>query len=191
MGMLRFHTSGDTIFHRLKKMITVNFNLALAKMQNESLKWKNRNLTPFGKITIIKTNLISKVIHLLSVLPTPKSFLKSVNDLLFSFLWDNKPDKIKRANICQDYDQGGMKMIDIYNFEKGLKINWLKRKLLQPNTQWNILFSEMYGTLDNLYKLGGEWATSKRFVNENQFWRSVFESWSEYCKNKLPKNIDH
>ena len=49
-------------------------------------------------------------------------------------------------------------MIDIYSFEKSLKINWLKRKFLQPNTQWSTLFHEMYGSLDRVYKLGGEWA---------------------------------
>ena len=49
-------------------------------------------------------------------------------------------------------------MIDIYSFEKSLKINWLKRKFLQPNTQWNTLFHEMYGSLNRVYKLDGEWA---------------------------------
>ena len=122
-----------------------NFTPALAKMKNEVKKWKNRALTPIGKITLIKTNIISKVIHLLTVLHTPPNFLKLVNDLLFGFLWDDKPDKIKRIITCKDYFEGGLKMIDIYSFEKSLKINWLKRKFLQPNTQWNTLFYEMHG----------------------------------------------
>ena len=43
-------------------------------------------------------------------------------------------------------------MIDIYSFEK----SWLKRKFLQPNTQWNTLFHEMYGSLNRVYKSGDE-----------------------------------
>ena len=140
------------------------------------------------KITLIKTNIISKVIHLLTVLPTPPNFLKLVNDLLFGFLWDDKPDKIKRITTCKDYFEGGLKMIDIYSFEKSLKINWLKRKFLQPNTQWSTLFHEMYGSLDRVYKLGGEWAISKKIAFENKFWKSVFEGWSKFCKSKTPRN---
>ena len=65
-------------------------------------------------------------------------------------------------------------MMDIYNFEKALKIKWLKRKFSQPKTQWNSLLFEMYGNLDKLYKVGGEWAISSRIGIENQFWTSVF-----------------
>ena len=57
----------------------------------------------------------------MTTLPTPENFLKKTNSLLYSFLWDDKPDKIKRETICQDYQQGGLKMINIYHFEKALK----------------------------------------------------------------------
>ena len=107
----------------MEKMLDGNFTPALAKMKNEVKKWKTRHLTRVGKIALIKTNIISKVIHLLTVLPTPPNFLKLVNDLLFAFLWDDKPDKIKRIITCKDYFEGGLKMIDIYSFEKSLKIN--------------------------------------------------------------------
>ena len=73
-----------------------------------------------------------------------------------------KPDKIKWIITCKDYFEGGLKMIDIYSFEKSLKINWLKRKLLQPNTQWNTLLHEMYGSLNRVCKLSSEWAISKK-----------------------------
>ena len=32
---------------------------------------------------------------------------------MFNFLWDNKPDKIKRKTIIQDFKMGGLKMFDI------------------------------------------------------------------------------
>ena len=60
---------------------------------------------------------------------------KEDDDLKFSFLWDNKPDKIKRVTICQDYDNGGLKMLDIDSFEKALKVIWVKKLLLQPESQ--------------------------------------------------------
>ena len=75
-------------------MPEINYPAALEKIKIVIKNWKNRNLTPIGKISLIKTNIISKIIHLLTVLPTPKSFLEAVNSLLYTFLWDNKPDKV-------------------------------------------------------------------------------------------------
>ena len=54
-------------------------------------------ILPIGKITVIKTFAIGKITHLLATLPDPsENTLKKLNKLLFQFLWDNKPEKIKR-----------------------------------------------------------------------------------------------
>ena len=80
-GSSEFTLLGIKFSTDMEKMLDANFTPALAKMKNEMKKWKNRALTPIGKITLIKTNIISKVIHLLTVLPTPPNFLKLVKDL--------------------------------------------------------------------------------------------------------------
>ena len=95
-------------------------------MKMEIEKWNKRPLTPFGKITVLKTNILSKCIHLLSSIERSETFLKATNKLIFNFLWDGKPDKIKRSIMVSDYMSGGMKMVDIYNFERTLKVNWIK-----------------------------------------------------------------
>ena len=66
--------------------------------------------------------------------------------------------------------KGGLRIINIYNFEKPLKINWLKRKLVQTDAQWNILFSEIYKSFDKLFTLGGEWFAHKNKIVDNMFW---------------------
>ena len=67
-----------------------------------------------GKITLIKSLLVSQLIYILTPLPTYTNALQMVNKLLFEFLWD-KGDKIKREHIIRDYEQGGLRMIDIRN----------------------------------------------------------------------------
>ena len=48
-----------------------------------------------------------------SVLPNPdEAFIKEVNKLLMNFLWDNKP-KIKTKQLLHNYNEGGIKYIDI------------------------------------------------------------------------------
>ena len=72
-------------------------------------------------------------------------------------MWDKKPDKIKRKVICANYMQGGLKMINIYNFVKGSKVSWRLINNMNDNSQWSELFNGFYGKSDNFTKLGGEW----------------------------------
>ena len=85
--------------------------------------WMKRMSTPLGRIAIIKSLLISKLSYILLTLPNPSdNFLSELNKILFKFIWNQKPDRIKRITICKSVQQGGIRMIDIYNYVKALKI---------------------------------------------------------------------
>ena len=53
--------------------------------------------------------------------------LAEINDLLYTFLWNGKGDKIKRRVMINDLGAGGLKMIDISSFNKSLKMTWIKK----------------------------------------------------------------
>jgi hypothetical protein len=52
--------------------------------------------------------------------------IKELNTLLFKFVWDGK-EKVKRKTIINDYENGGMKMINLPIFLQSLKFSWIKR----------------------------------------------------------------
>jgi len=66
---------------------------------------------------------------------------------MFQFLWDNKPEKIAREKIIQDYCHGGLKMLDIDKFIQSLKCSWIKRLKFQPNSK----FAQLYEAMLNRY----------------------------------------
>jgi len=51
-----------------------------------------------GKSLLAKALGVSQLIYIASMLSVPEMFIKSVQTQLFSFLWKNKKDKIKRAS---------------------------------------------------------------------------------------------
>ena len=63
------------------------------------------------------------MVYVMSSMPSYVKSLKEVNDLIFKFLWDNKGDKIKRTEMIADYQDGGLKMLDIIEFNKALKLH--------------------------------------------------------------------
>ena len=54
------------------EIITVNFENKLNEVKKVLNAWSKRNLTPFGRITVIKSLVISKITHLLMNHPDPE-----------------------------------------------------------------------------------------------------------------------
>ena len=52
--------------------------------------WKWRNLSILGKIQIIKTFAIPKLMFRVSVIPIPNELVKEVNSIFYNFIWNGK-----------------------------------------------------------------------------------------------------
>ena len=81
------------------RFVNSNFIQKIEKIRSILDNWSARRLTLLGKITIIKTLAVSQIVYILSSLPTPPDILKTINSILYDFLWDGKCDKIKRTNL--------------------------------------------------------------------------------------------
>ena len=101
------------------------FSEKIERVKNILSSWSARRLTLLGKITIIKALAVSQIVHVLTSLPTHQGALKEINTLLYDFLWESKGDKIKRTQMINDYDKGGLKMIYIQSFNKLLNKKWV------------------------------------------------------------------
>ena len=91
--------------------------------------WQFWRLTQLRKITVIKNLLVSQLVYILPPLPTQQKSLEVINRSLFNFLLDGKGDKIKRSEMINDYDKGGLKMLDIKTFNCSLKSIWIEKYL--------------------------------------------------------------
>ena len=107
------------------------YNFILSDVSCGFLHRGKAKLTLYGKINIIKTLGLSKLIFSTSVLPIPENFAQKVNKLTFKFLWDAKPAKIKKSTITGLKEKGGLKMIDFDHTNKALKCAWINRLPIQ------------------------------------------------------------
>ena len=88
---LGVHFSYDS--ERAKKL---NLEDKIAILEKTLNNWKRRKLTLIGKIHIVKTLGLSKLIYSASVLAMSKHTVERINKIIFNFLWDGKPAKIKK-----------------------------------------------------------------------------------------------
>ena len=106
-------------------MLNLNFSERLTSINAKINYWNRSNLTPLGKITIIKSLLLLSLNHLSISLPNPDDkIMKEINEIFHSFIWAGT-SRIKKKVICQDYCNGGL--INIESFITAMKTTWLRK----------------------------------------------------------------
>ena len=189
-GASEFDLLGIRFSVDLENITTLNFTPILNKCEKILYKWKRRRLTPLGKITVVKTFILSSFNHIFSSLPITNNILvKKLNSLLYSFVWDNKPDKVNRQLITNSYMNGGLNMVNIDIFIKCQKVAWVKRLVQTPNAPWAKLFSSLI-SIDKFYLLGPLWAKTTASSITNPFWKEVLMSWSFLLYERNPANTE-
>ena len=103
-GKTKFRLLGLNFNVNLDCMPKENFDCKLITIKNDLKNWDKRNLTPIGKIVVLKTLALPILNHIFISLPTPaENQMKKLENLAFSFIWGHKTDRIKRDIITRDY----------------------------------------------------------------------------------------
>ena len=111
----------------------------IAKIQNILKLWKLRNLTIEGRIVVFKSLAISKLIHLALVTEIPTTTINLLTKIQMEFIWKGKNPKIKNSTLCNDYEYGGLRNVDIFSKVVSLQCSWIKRLFDNNFHQWKII----------------------------------------------------
>jgi exonuclease III len=175
---------GIHITHNKKELLLKNYKQIVSKLDNIIKIWKRRSLTLHGKVQVIKAHLQSQLVYQLSVLPSPpKALLDKIQKTLYQYLWDNKPDKIKRTVILNTRDKGGLSMPDIRHQNTALKISWIQRILRNPDSAWAscALATFPKGGLQILRgNISARDLQQCELLPTNKFWSEVLSKWADY-----------
>ena len=142
-----------------------------------------------GRIAIIKTLALSKLVYNCSVLEVPNDFARKVNCVTFPFIWNFKPDKIKRNSLTAPIAKGGLNMINFVHVEKSLKAAWVNRYCSSENSDW-CAFLDF-----KLEEFGGPFLFQCNYhlnllglADLPPFYRNILSVWQE-LHSKTPHNI--
>ena len=176
-----------TIFDNKLENMEQNFDIALAKVKKILNNWKHRYLTPFGKITVIKSLILSKLTHLVLILPSLDiRKLKNIEKKMYEFLWDGKPNQVAAKIAILPSNRGGLNMVSIPEFWKSLKVSWLRR-LTFSESFWKYILEYNLLTLNvnmnNIFYAGNTYLSKLSEKITNPFWKEVIFSGSELLEN--------
>ena len=75
--------------------------------------------------------------HKLLALPSPlQVFSKMYRNKIVNFLWDGKTPRIAYHKLIRDYDQLGLKLIDLETKNIALKAAWIPKWFHKKDTDW-------------------------------------------------------
>ena len=140
---------GVTLTMNESEFNLLNWSVKIDKIRRIITLWKMRQLTYYGKIMIIKMLLISQLNYLATCYQIPDKYLKELNKIIYSFLWNSKKEKVKRVVVINSVLQGGLGMVDTESRMKSLVLSWLPKMLNDCKKPWKYI-CEFW-----LNKLGG------------------------------------
>ena len=161
-------------------MTTINY-----QEKDLLIQWSKRILTPFGRITVVKSlAIIAKMNHLFLALPNPpEKVIQELNSLFFKYIWTGSVDRIKRDISIKNYKDGGLKMVKVKEFIQALKISWIRRNIT-TDTKWKNLLLNAYPNIKDFYLFGQEFLTAKLNHIDHKFWFDTLQSWTNFV-NKI------
>ena len=165
-----------------------NFDEKIGEIESLLRRWSFRNMTVFGRISLVKSLALSKLTHVVQVIPNPcAGKIKNLQKLINSFVWTGSHCKkvVVRGEISeQPMEQGGLAVPNISKFWNSLKLVWANRLIQSSDDcKWRQIclqqtgraLGKSYLTSAMLLQVGATTladACSKRLPNV--FWKNVW-----------------
>ena len=131
--------SGIYFYYNKKLEQEKNFFNHIVKIQNILKLWKLRNLSIEGRIVVFKSLTISKLTHLALVTEIPTSTINLLTKIQMEFIWKGKTPNIKSSTLCNDYDNGGLKNVDVFSKIVSLQCSWIKGLFHNNFHKWEVI----------------------------------------------------
>ena len=142
-------------------------------MQNVLNLWRMRNITLERKIIIFKTLALSKIVYLTLITSFSKQLIEEIQRIQKAFIWNNLTPKIKHETLCNSFEEGGLKNVDINSKIASLQCSWVKR--LQDDR-----FHER--KLIPLHLIKSTFGTNFKFHSNLDFDDSKIITFPSFCK---------
>ena len=156
----------------------LNFSQTLKSIKKSINVWKWRGLSLLGRIRIVKTFAIPKLIFRASVIPISKELIKEVSSIFYNFIWNGK-DKVKCLALISDIEMGGLKMLDIQSITSAKRVTCIQKLLEDYSSLCKTILDKLLLPAGGHFVLHCNFQSSKLKINLPAFYKECFDAWSE------------
>ena len=85
--------------------------------------WLKRQITPIGRVAVLKSLILSKIVYMWILLPNPPDKLvDALQKTMYEFLWYRKQNKISRKIAIKSIAKGGLGIPKLRDYINALKL---------------------------------------------------------------------
>ena len=170
-----------------------NFKKYIAKIENVLKLWRARNLSLEGKTTVFKSLALSKTPHLALVKTIPPSIIDQLNNTQKNFIWNGLNPKIKNSTINNNYENGGLKNVNIAAKISSLQSSWIKRLFDENFHDWKIIpLHIVHKSLGKMSVFHSNLKVNKKLTKSfPKYYREIINTWGSKfsCQTLVPSAI--
>jgi len=181
---------GVYLSYNKDEALQVNFEDKIASLLKQLHWWKARKLSLTGKVLIVKALALSKFTLLASLVQIPNHYITKVNSIIFNFIWNGKCDKVKRKIFIQNYQLGGMKMVDFKQVIAGAQLQWLTRYLNLEQNDWKMFFDYFLNVEDPSLFIRSNFALQDLPAIMPDHYRECLVQWQKLRMTQTDELID-
>ena len=184
----QFRILGIWFTQNLKDCVNINYDEKFLEVKSLFRVWLQRNITPLGRVAVLKSLVLSKLIHLWILLPNPPDhYITNLQKMCFQFVWGGKQDRISRKTVIKSVKNGGLNVPDIKKYISALKLSWI-RKVTTSTHKWKNIAFNRFPFLQNLKLYGSCYVCAN--AGKNMFWIDTFKAYKEFCNHVRLENAD-
>ena len=178
---------GIKLYPNPAKMVS-NFDDKVDDIKQLLNRWTFRNLTVYARIQIVKSLGLSKLTHVVQVVPNPPpSTIKDLQKKINQFVWEGGMQKkhvVNQGRAQQPQIKGGLAVPNVNDFWISLKCTWIHRLAQAPDTaKWKRLalrdlkdaMSKQSLNCSNLVVTSPQQIAEASKKLTNKFWAPIWE----------------
>jgi hypothetical protein len=104
----------------------------------------------------------------------------------FKFIWDGKPDKVKRNTMIGNFEMGGLNMIDIGSYFASLRASWVSRFVSGEMDNWKLIpykYFRQFGKNWLIFSMNIEYKKIKDYLRYiPDFYKEILQTWILFCR---------
>ena len=154
------------------------FTTRLPKLKKQIHQWSWRGLTLFGKVSIIKSLLLPKLVYIFSILSPPSEFIPLIQTLIYKFLLKG-PDKITRRATINSSDHGGLNLTDLQTSIKSLRLAWISKIFNPKPSPWKSYLKHLLKPFGGIFFFHCNYNINDYHIN-SIFYFEMLQWWSEF-----------
>jgi hypothetical protein len=183
----QFKILGIWFTNDLTDCVKINFNEKFLEVKALYKLWLKRQLTPLGRVAVLKSLILSKLIYLWMLLPNPPdNTVNLIQKSVFKFVWNCKNDKIARKTSTKNVADGGIGIPNVKNYIHALKLMWI-RKLVHSKHKWTEIIKLVNKKILCIEKIGNCLNDGRKV---NVFWRDVFNAYEVFGKKVALEHLN-